>query len=215
MKGFKQCSNGHFYKDNLQECPYCPPSKGNSVNSGKSSDLEKTMLESDAKDAEKTIFDDDDLNKTQVMGDLSSSGKSGNAPLQEEFDPSKTHVMIPPSEKQGDSGDNEITRATRKIVGWLISYTIDPMGRDYRLYEGRNTIGKGMNNSIIITNDPAISSNHLMLLYNNSNYYISDEMSGNGTKINGEFIRPKDAINLNDGDLIEIGHTVLKFRTSF
>ena len=24
MKGFKQCSRGHFYKDTLSECPYCP-----------------------------------------------------------------------------------------------------------------------------------------------------------------------------------------------
>ena len=24
MKGFKQCENGHFYKDTLEECNYCP-----------------------------------------------------------------------------------------------------------------------------------------------------------------------------------------------
>ena len=24
MKGFKQCEKGHFYKDTLEECNYCP-----------------------------------------------------------------------------------------------------------------------------------------------------------------------------------------------
>ena len=24
MKGFKQCEKNHFYKESLDECPYCP-----------------------------------------------------------------------------------------------------------------------------------------------------------------------------------------------
>lgn len=50
------------------------------------------------------------------------------------------------SPQQEDNDDNpgkvaSAPRATRKIVGWVISYTLDEMGVDYRIYEGRNTIG--------------------------------------------------------------------------
>jgi hypothetical protein len=24
MNGFKKCDNGHFYKEDLSACPYCP-----------------------------------------------------------------------------------------------------------------------------------------------------------------------------------------------
>ena len=57
MKGFKQCSRGHFYKDTLSECAYCPE-----INREKYSDSSKlrndtvlTPLSFNAKDLNKEV----------------------------------------------------------------------------------------------------------------------------------------------------------------
>ena len=34
MEGFKQCANGHYYKNNIIECPYCPKQNSMSDSSG-------------------------------------------------------------------------------------------------------------------------------------------------------------------------------------
>ena len=45
MNGFKKCENGHFFKEDLNACPYCPSSKGASNNASASNDLNKTMVD--------------------------------------------------------------------------------------------------------------------------------------------------------------------------
>ena len=42
MNGFKKCSNGHFYKEDLSVCPYCPGGSGATDNSV-GNDLNKIM----------------------------------------------------------------------------------------------------------------------------------------------------------------------------
>ena len=57
MKGFKQCEKNHFYKEDLDECPYCP---GGTV--------------ADAQDGTKTAIlgNDDNSTKTVVFGNQKS-----------------------------------------------------------------------------------------------------------------------------------------------
>ena len=211
MKDFKQCKNGHFYQNNLSECPYCPGAENNGGHDVHS-DIDKTRVDGNIVDVEKTIFEGSDLEKTVVMSEVNNDPQNDSSSSQAQFDPTKTYIVGVQEDEEGTKKDQ--IRATRKIVGWLISYTLDEMGRDYKLYEGRNTIGKGSANNIMIPGDPSISEDHLIVLYNNLKYFISDEMSSNGTKINGNPIRPKDVIDLNDADVIEVGNTILKFRSS-
>jgi hypothetical protein len=59
-----------------------------------------------------------------------------------------------------DEGKNvviETARQTRKIVGWIISYSLDAMGLDFRIYEGNNTIGRDPENTITVASDSANS----------------------------------------------------------
>lgn len=203
------CENGHVYDKSLNICPHCPTTSAMKDNFSAGNNLDRTVAEENFGNLDRTVADQaDDLNKTEIPG--GETAKAGK-----DIDLSATYIPISDDEASTDQERTDKSRATKKIVGWLVSYSHDKMGRDYRLFEGRNTIGKGIDNSILIADDPSISKNHLTILYNNNNYYLSDEMSGNGTKINGKSIRPKDAIDIKDGDVIEIGITSLLFRTSF
>lgn len=59
--------------------------------------------------------------------------------------------------------------------------------------------------------DPRVSHNHLEIVQNaqNGKFYATDLNSRNGTKINGQRIH--DTTLLKEGDVIQIGHTMLVF----
>ncbi len=103
-------------------------------------------------------------------------------------------------------------RSTRKFVGWLVSYTLDPMGVDFKIYEGRNIIGRDMECNISI-NDNMVSSKHALLLFRAGKYSITDQQSTHGTFVNERDI-DLEPCYLQDGDEIRMGKTILKFRSS-
>ncbi len=78
------------------------------------------------------------------------------------------------------------------------------------MYEGRNTIGKNPDCDICIDSDPKISSTHLTILFRHGQIKFKDELSTNGSFVNGKFMEEGD---LYDGDIIKIGDTELKIRT--
>jgi hypothetical protein len=222
MNGFKKCSNGHFYKEDLNACPYCPgASSGGSAPSG--GDLGRTMVTEVASplggDSGKTeVFGGagDGLHeKTTVVGGGNVSG--GAAPsTAPKRDLNRTYIGgMNENDDHAEPGKVETTpRATRKIVGWIISYTLDNMGVDYRIYEGRNTIGRDASNSIPITKDTTISSEHVIILFRNGSFKIKDRMTANGTFLNGQEIEVEEAYDLNDGDEIRLGNTIFKFKSA-
>jgi len=89
-----------------------------------------------------------------------------------------------------------------KLVGWLVSYDIDPAGIDYKLYEGKTKIGRS-NHCKIIVNDSTVSEEHVLLLYKDEKFILQDELSANGTFVNGEQI--EERVLLEDGDEITFG----------
>ncbi|MBE2218591.1 MAG: FHA domain-containing protein [Ignavibacteria bacterium] len=132
-------------------------------------------------------------------------------------DSSKTKVMMDPVKGKktvivgGDSdtgGGGKLTQA-RKIVGWLVTFSNKPEGDDFRLFEGRNQLSSSSDTDITI-NDPAVSSPHCMILYRAGKLLIKDELSTNGTFLNGEIIEEAE---LKDNDVIKVGTTELKLRT--
>ncbi|MEN3040597.1 MAG: FHA domain-containing protein [Bacteroidia bacterium] len=135
-----------------------------------------------------------DPKRTQVIG----GGQAGT------FDPTRTQVY------QGPGVSPQIRPApqNRKIVGWLISFTLHPNGVDFRLYEGRNTIGSDPKCDIPL-NDLGVSAHHLTILYRAGQFLFRDELSTNGTFINGEMVNEG---TLKDGDIIRIGNTEFRFR---
>lgn len=183
VTGTKICPNGHIYDAVYSECPICPsPELEREIGFTLHSRPTASNLDELIQDKNKTVVDQD-------------SGK----------DKSKTVII------GRDEGERGVVAnlPNRKIVGWLVTFSINPQGDDYRLYEGRNLI-TGAGEGDIIIPDPAISSPHCMILYRGGKFKIKDELSTNGTFVNGVEV---DEAELKDGDTIKLGRTELKFRT--
>jgi hypothetical protein len=148
--------------------------------------------------------------KTQVFGAPKKSSSSASKTP----DFSRTFIggMETESEESTPGTKKEAPRASRKITGWIVSFTLDPMGVDYRIFEGNNTIGRDPSNSITITKDSTISSKHANILHKKGKFWIKDEMAANGTFLNGEEIEIEKAYDLVDGDEVRLGDTVFKFK---
>ena len=194
MKGFKQCEKNHFYKEDLDECPYCP---GGTV--------------ADAQDGTKTAIlgNDDNSTKTVVFGNQKS--ENIDAP-KKDFDPTRT--MITPTKVSDDSEkSDEVQISKRKLRGWLVTFDIEEFGTDYKIFEGRNLIGKKSTCDITVL-DNEVSSEHAVILFRKDKFEISDQMSTNGTVLNGELLESHKPNVLVDGDEIVVGKTSLLFKTA-
>ncbi len=71
----------------------------------------------------------------------------------------------------------------------------------------RRDLGKGTLG--ILLPDPWTSSRHAELLRQGAAWHIEDRGSRNGVRVNGHLV---EAARLSDGDLIELGHTLLLYR---
>jgi len=195
MKGFKQCEKNHFYKEDLDDCPYCPK--------GTVGEVPETVKTS--------ILDDnqDNSTKTVVFG--------GETPKEEKtakknFDPTRT--MITPTKVSDDSeNSDEVQISKRKLRGWLVTFDIEEFGTDYKIFEGRNLIGKKSTCDITVL-DNEVSSEHAVILFRKDKFEISDQMSTNGTLLNGELLESHKPNVLVDGDEIVVGKTSLLFKTA-
>lgn len=71
------------------------------------------------------------------------------------------------------------------------------------------TLGRAEHNHIIIS-DTYSSYEHARVVYQQDDFYLEDLGSTNGTFLNG--VKIKGAVELQDGDQIKIGQTILVFR---
>ena len=218
MNGFKRCPNGHFYQESLSECPYCQNANGN------------------LKDSRTVNIDLDSKNSTiptQVQPTQGSPSSTGTkTQVMGDFGTDAPTIPVSPSNSIGKSSNQTVfgdevletaqdgsqqvkfqQRSTRKLVGWLVSYSFDPMGVDFKLYEGRNMIGRDVDCNVTV-NDRLMSGKHAIILFKNDKYKISDNMSSHGTFVNDIDIEDEH-YELHDGDIIKLGATIFKFRKSF
>lgn len=211
-KKYKTCNNGHNYDSSLRDCPYCPsPEKVKELKT--STSKKKTVI-----DSQKKIITEPEFPIPQT----STKFRDPKA-----FSSKKTVVEKPGRKKIADEeeivtekeiadekkiADEEEIVTKRKIVvkdsslirlvGWLVSYDIDPAGIDFKLLKGKTKIGRNKNCDIVV-NDSTISEEHVLLLCKDKKVILQDELSANGTFVNGERIEKK--VLLNDGDEITLG----------
>lgn len=57
----------------------------------------------------------------------------------------------------------------RKLVGWLVTFSNDENGQDYKLYVGKNKIGSGEGSDILIK-DHSVSGDHLLILFRENEF---------------------------------------------
>ena len=95
-----------------------------------------------------------------------------------------------------------------KIVGWLISYTRNADGEDFRIYDGYNRIGANPVCDIVLE-DETVSGSHAIIVYRDGRFLVKDDLSRNGTFVNGREI--SEAHPLQSYDQVRIGNTFLTF----
>tara|TARA_B100000768_G_C11276329_1_gene376159 strand:- start:1833 stop:2438 length:606 start_codon:yes stop_codon:yes gene_type:complete len=200
MEGFKKCSKGHFYKEDKAKCPYCP--ENNSSVDIKTEVLSKSETSSENESLKTQVFGGQDSAKTTNLKESNTN---------EPFDATKTMII---GAQQSSSKDTSSTQVRRRLRGWLVSFDIEDFGVDFKVLEGRNMIGSKSSNEITIQ-DNQVSSVHALILCRKDTFLLSDEMSSNGTTINGLELSPRNPAELNDGDEIKIGNTTLLFKKAF
>ena len=215
---YKQCPNGHYYQGDF--CPYCKSGSNGTtkINDPDSQDVFSSQQATETFNNNggtnvsdnSTIVDDGTLGTGSNPNQYSGSGSasmSGRTVFgeEEEVDGVRTTNV--------GEGVQRGIREMRKLAGWLVSYTIDPLGVDFKIYEGRNIIGRDSDCNITV-NDNWVSAKHAVLLFRAGKYSITDSQSSHGTFVNDTDIE-LEPYYLQDGDVIKMGQTIFKFHTAF
>ena len=95
-----------------------------------------------------------------------------------------------------------------KIVGWLITYTRNQEGVDYKLRVGFNRIGAHPACDIVV-DDETVSGSHAVIVHREGRCLIKDELSRNGTFVNG--VEVTEARVLQSYDQVRVGNTTLTY----
>ncbi len=95
------------------------------------------------------------------------------------------------------------------VVGWVVVLNGELRGRDFRLVDGKNTMGTAADCDVVLT-DPYLSSHHTVIRHENGEFTLVDLDSTNGTYVNERRCSREDLI---DNDKIRLGRTELKFKS--
>lgn len=231
MSQFNTCPQGHFYASTLSACPFCktqtvpdstvkagPPAGNNDrtiISGGGGNNTSAPTIPYSA-----NVGGSDA--PTQYNPNAGATPYAGGGPSKPD-DSDRTVIHRPSTAKSANENksDNPAapahapSSATRKIIGWLITFTHDPFGTDYRLYEGQNSIGREAGSTLRIIQDGSISGKHATILCRDLKLYLRDEMASNSSYINGTELAPGSTVEIKDGDTIKFSNTEFLLRTAF
>lgn len=90
-------------------------------------------------------------------------------------------------------------------------------GQTIPLLLNRITIGRATSTATweVLLQDPSVSRPHARLEKQEDVWTLTDLGSSNGTKLNAKVVEANQTVNVRDGDTIELGGSVLLFRTGW
>lgn len=193
------CKNGHRYDPSVtRECPECAMMGGHTV------PLVSPTSYSPA----------DDIGKTQPI-------RRDTVPV----NPQPSHWADAASyrDTNGIGGDYNRTmplihhedfaqKASQPIAGWLVCIDGPEKGKDYRIHEENNYIGRSSQMDISILSDTSVSrENHAIIAYDTRDraFYFSPCRGASIVRHNGKAVL--NNVELKYGDRIEIGKGTFLF----
>lgn len=217
----KTCPNGHIYDPNIygDQCPLCPASVSAPIGSGPETHLGVPPTPppmpgggfsggAPAGGMHTHIAGGGPQGPRPNMNDASGATSVRPKEAEPKGGPAAGggHTVIRHAGKPAAGG----RQASRKLVGFLVTYNREPNGRAYKIYEGRNFLGRDASCDISITDDDQISSKHMSILFRNvdKKFKFRDEQSSNGTFVNNELV---DDGELQNYDIIRTGNTLFVF----
>jgi len=81
-------------------------------------------------------------------------------------------------------------------------------GRAFTLREGPSFLGRSLDNDIVL-DDRTLSRKHLRIVKRVNSYFIADLKSRNGTYYKGDFLKPGFEVQIEEGNPIAVGMTVI------
>jgi hypothetical protein len=200
MNNFKTCPNGHNYSaEQFAICPYCPANSDDTDYRKTLSDFKNTQANNEVNQFGKTMINEGGDDFINTMNNAIKPGK-------DQF--KQTHIIM---DGKTDTPSRVQQTEKRKLVGWLVTFNNDQYGVDFKLFSGKNKIGRASVCDIVIS-DPSVSDEHATILFRNNEFLIKDDFSTNGTVINGA---PISEGKLEEGDELTLGNTLFKFKTVF
>lgn len=206
----KTCPNGHIYDSNIygDECPLCPKD-GNSTQFNSKQDFGMPPFDQAPDSAYRTRvappagMPQQGAMGSPIMGGMDAAGETRFPGQQQSAQRPVNGTII--RQPKGVP-----TAQGRKLVGFLVTYNRDPLGKSYNIYEGKNFIGRDRSCDICVPEDKQMSGRHMSLLYRNvdNKFKYRDEQSSNGTFVNKEL---SDEGELKNYDIIRLGSTVFIF----
>lgn len=106
---------------------------------------------------------------------------------------------------------DELAGPSKMVVGWLVIMEGNEKGRDFRLYEGQNSIGAAADCAIVV-NDEYLSAHHASIRFDNGRYELIDKDSTNGCFLNEKRVTREELV---DNDTIRLGRTHLRFKAIY
>jgi hypothetical protein len=116
---------------------------------------------------------------------------------------------VPPS---FDAGATVVISTIRKapVVGWLVALSGPKKGEDFRLRDGKNSLGTKPGSDVTLI-DQAVSAVHASISYKEGKFFLTDLDSTNGTLVNDD-PEPISRVELKDNDIVHVGEISLKFK---
>lgn len=188
----KKCANGHLYDPAIygDKCPFCPSS------------TDSTKVNTDFQEGPGTkVLGGEEPKPTATIGIDGNDAVGGATVIRRPVGGTAT----------GETGVSE----NRRLVGLLVSYSANPTGEVYKVYEGRTTIGRDRTCDIPFPNDSHMSSKHLLIQYVEAKgaFKAKDLGSSNGSNVNGNIYVMDETIDLKTNDKIVLGSTLFIFLT--
>lgn len=218
----KVCPNGHIYDSSIygDECPLCPKGDNETQYIAQSALGMPPYNQEGVENAGGThVTIPSGMNNQQPIGGgapmpgraavFGGNDAVGETKIHAQQDNQSTHktigggtVIRPPKGVASTQG--------RKLVGFLVTYNRNPLGKAYNIYEGKNFIGRDRSCDISVPEDNQMSGRHMSILYRNvdNKFKYRDEQSSNGTFVNKEL---SDEGELQNYDIIRLGGTVFIF----
>ncbi len=197
----KTCRNGHSYDPSITpECPECANMVGHTV------------------PLVGTTFGNDDIGKTvpirrdtmpvnppafQWANPADFGGTGATGPVSEGYAPT-----MPVNYDKG--GINE--KAAQPVTGWLVCIDGPEKGRDYRLHEEYNYIGRSSKMDVCIPGDPTVSrENHAIIAYDTQErmFFFAPFGGASIVRHNGKAVLGN--VELKTGDRLQIGKGTFLF----
>lgn len=235
--GMARCPAGHPIDPSWKSCPYCDrtqtasgaaaqPQRSTRLDAEPPAGAQRTRLESTLPGGDRRTRLDGEapwlepvppppgLHPTRLESpDERPAGR--RTVLQEDppaAAPPPTFAAPPPPEfyvpPPQPSGGNV---PVRRLLGVLAAPDLGPGGSVFPVRGGKNTIGAGRSNDVILTGDSEVSGEHAVILHRNGTFHLADRLSTNGTWVNGGEVPANGTVPLHDRDRIRCGRTELLF----